>query len=200
IDAATFAAGAINAAAIADGAIDAATFAAGAIAAAGIANAAIDRATFAADFAGLSTDGITVTRATAALPQTNSAVLFTVTGVVLLKRILGVVTADVGAVGNVTHLRLDTTGAGATTDLCLAAGGNDITGDVAGTFYEITGTFANALVATLDLPKAPAQATDLVLVPGNLEVACAGSDGGGGRVQWSVSYVPLTEGAAMVAA
>lgn len=49
IDAATFAAGAINAAAVADGAIDAATFAAGAINAAAIADAAIDNATFAAD-------------------------------------------------------------------------------------------------------------------------------------------------------
>ena len=48
IDAATFAAGAINAAAIADGAIDAATFAAGAIDAAAIKDAAIDAATFAA--------------------------------------------------------------------------------------------------------------------------------------------------------
>lgn len=49
IDSATFAAGAINAAAIADAAIDSATFAAGAINAAAIANAAIDDATFASD-------------------------------------------------------------------------------------------------------------------------------------------------------
>jgi len=170
----------------------------GSIGAATIADAAIDKATFAADTLDLLTDGITVTRATGALPQTGNDILFTVSGYVLLKRILGVVTANVGAVGNVTHLRLDTTGAGATTDLCLAAGGNDITGDAAGTFYEITGTFANAMIATLDVPKAPSQATDLVLPPGNLEIACAGSDGGGGRVQWSVSYVPLTEGAFMV--
>lgn len=48
ITTASFAAGAINAAAIADGAIDAATFAAGAINAAAIADGAIDAATFAA--------------------------------------------------------------------------------------------------------------------------------------------------------
>lgn len=47
IDSATFAANAINAAAIADGAIDAATFAANAINAAAIADGAIDAATFA---------------------------------------------------------------------------------------------------------------------------------------------------------
>jgi hypothetical protein len=39
-----------------------------------------------------------------------------------------------------------------------------------------------------------------MLVPGSLEVACAGSDGGGGLVRWSVTYVPMEAGAQMVAA
>jgi hypothetical protein len=59
--AASFAAGAIDAAAIANGAIDAATFAAGAIDAAAIANGAIDAATFAAgaiDAAAIATGAI----------------------------------------------------------------------------------------------------------------------------------------------
>lgn len=61
IAAATFAAGAIDATAIANGAIDAATFAAGAIDATAIANAAIDAATFAAgaiDASAIATDAI----------------------------------------------------------------------------------------------------------------------------------------------
>ena len=61
IAAASFAAGAIDAAAIKDGAIDAATFAAGAIDAAAIANGAIDAATFAAgaiDAAAIATGAI----------------------------------------------------------------------------------------------------------------------------------------------
>lgn len=61
IAAASFAAGAIDAAAIANGAIDAATFAAGAIDATAIANAAIDAATFAAgaiDAAAIATGAI----------------------------------------------------------------------------------------------------------------------------------------------
>lgn len=61
IDAATFAAGAIDATAIANGAIDAATFAAGAIDATAIANGAIDAATFAAgaiDAAAIATGAI----------------------------------------------------------------------------------------------------------------------------------------------
>jgi hypothetical protein len=175
-------------------------FPAGSIDAAAIANAAIDKATFAADTADLMGDGVVVTRATAALPQTAAAALFTVTGHVLLKRILGVVTTAVGNVANVAHLRLNSTGAGATTDLCLAAGGLDIDNDAADTQYTITGTFANAMIATTNLPLATAADINVLLVPGSLELACAGNDGGGGRVRWSALYQPLEAGAKMVAA
>lgn len=192
-----FPAGSIDAAAIANGAIDAATFAAGAIDAAAIANAAIDKATFAADTADLMGDGIVETRATGALPQTNDLNIFTVTGHCLLKRLVGVVTVDVGAVANDTLIKLDSTGAGATTDLCAAL---DITGDVADTTYTITGTFANAMIGTTNLPLATAADINVLLVPGSIVLECAGSDGGGGRVRWSVLYQPLEEGASIVAA
>ncbi len=172
---------------------------AGSIDAAALANGAIDLATLSYDVGEVSTDGIVITRATGALPQTAAAAIFTVTGHCLLKRIMGVVTANIGGVGNVTHLRLNSTGVGATTDLCLAAGGLDVTGDVADTTYTITGVFGAAMVATTNLPIATV-AYEITLVPGSIEVACAGSDGGGGRVRWSVVYVPLEAGARIVAA
>lgn len=143
------------------------------------------------------TDGIVVTKAAAALPQSTSANIFTVTGLVLLKRVIGYVTVAVGNIPNATKLKVNSTGAGATTDIC---GTNDIDNDAADTRYEITGTFANAMLATLDIPAAQQQAADIVCPPGTIMVDCAGSDGGGGRVRWSVTYVPLESGAQIVAA
>ncbi len=179
------------------GSIDAATFAAGAIDAAAIANGAIDGPTFALSAGEMTTDGVIVTRATAALPQTASAALFTVTGLVLLKRIVGYVTVQIGAVANATKLKIVSTGAGADTDIC---GALDINGYVIDSRFEITGTFANAMVRTIDLPLAKVQVTEIVIPPGTIQVECAGSDGGAGRVRWSATYVPLESGAQVVAA
>jgi hypothetical protein len=207
IGAASFAAGAIDATAIAAGAIAAGTFAAGAIDAAAIANGAIDAtaiaddaidaATFAASAGEWTTDGVVVTKTAAALPQTGSAAIFTVTGLVLLKRLNGYITVGIGAVGNATKLKVNSTGAGATTDLC---GTLELNNAAAANFLMITGTFANALIKTLDIPIANAQAAELIIPPGTIEVDCAGSDGGAGRVRWSVTYCPLEEGASIVAA
>ncbi len=138
-----------------------------------------------------------MTRAAAALPQTNSAAIFTVTGLVLLKRIVGYVTVVVGAVANATKVKSNSTGAGATTDLC---GTVDLNAAAVDSRLEITGTFANAMVKTVDVALAKTQVTDLVIPPGTIDLDCAGSDGGGGRVRWSVTYVPIEAGAQVVAA
>lgn len=197
IDAATFAAGAIDAAAIAADAIDAGAIAADAITNAKIADAALAAEQFALSAGEKTTDGVVVTKAAAALPQTTSAAIFTVTGNVVLKRIVGNITVAVGAVPNATKLKVNSTGVGATTDIC---GTLDINNKVADTRLEITGTFANAMVATVDVPLALVQAANIVIPPGTIEVDCAGSDGGGGRVKWSATYVPLEAGAQIVAA
>lgn len=185
---------------LATGALTADAFAADAIVAATLATGVLTSDAFAASAAEYTCDGVVVTRATAALPQTAAGALFTVTGHVLLKRIIGVVTTAIGNVPNVVHLQLNSTGAGATTDLCLAGGGLDIDNDAADTTYEITGTVGDAMVATTNLPKNPAQLLDILLVPGSLEIETAGSDGGGGRVRWSATYVPMEAGAKMEAA
>lgn len=185
------------AAILVDTGTDGVVIGADAITSAKIADNAFATEHFAASAGEKTTDGIIVTRATAALPQSTSGDIFTVTGVCLVKRILGYVTVAVGNIPNATKIKVNSTGAGATTDIC---GTNDIDNDAADTRYEITGTFANAMVATLDIPAAPSQATEIVVPPGTIMVDCAGSDGGGGRVKWSVTYVPMEAGASIVAA
>jgi hypothetical protein len=217
----------ITAAVIQDGAIDAATFAANAIAAAGIAGDAItnakiaDNALAAEQFAAdaitnakiadaalgaenmaisvgeKTCDGIVVTRAAAALPQATAAAIFTVTGHILMKRIVGVVTVTIGNIPNATKIKGNSTGAGATTDLCATL---DIDNAAATARLEITGTFGNAMVKTTDVPLAKVQAAEIVIPPGTIDLDCAGSDGGSGRVRWSITYVPLESGAGVVAA
>lgn len=197
IDAAAIATNAVDADAIADNAIDAAAIAADAITNAKLADNAFAAEQFALSAAERTTEGVVVTRATAALPQTTAAAIFTVTGLCLLKRIVGYVTVQIGAVANATKLQANSTGAGATTDLCTAL---DINGHAVDSRYEITGTFANAMVRTLDVPLAKVQVTDVVLPPGTIDLDCAGSDGGTGRIRWSVTYVPMEAGAQIVAA
>ncbi len=198
ITAAAIATGAIDADAVADGAIDAGALAADAITNAKIADGALASEQFAASAGEKTTDGIVVTRATAAIPQSASAAISTVTRLCLLKRIVGYVSTVLGAATpNASKLKVDTTGPGATTDLCIDL---DLDAEAAGTILQITGTFANPMVATLDLPIAQQQAVDIVVPPGSIMLECDGSDGGTGRIRWSATYVPLESGANIVAA
>ncbi len=197
IAAASLADDTITAAKIAASAIGASEIANNAITVDKIANNALTSAKFALSAGEKTTDGVIVTRAAANLPQTAAAPLFTVTGLVLLKRIVGYVTVEVGAVGNETKLVVSPDGAGADTDICDVL---DITGHVVDSRYEITGTFANPMVRTIDLPQALQQAVDIVIPPGTIDLDCAGSDGNAGEVRWSVTYVPLEAGAQVVAA
>jgi hypothetical protein len=207
IAAASFAAGAIDATAIAAGAIDAATFAANAIDATAIAGDAITNAKIADgalseeqfDNAAIAAvvGGIEVVRATEALPQTAIGTLFTVaTGRVKLIDLIGEVTAQIGAVPNDVHIQFNPTGAGAETNLCAA--GTDVNALNVGCQLSITGTLANALVASYDIPFVY-QATPLVLPPGTIEIHAVASDGGGGLVSWTAHYIPLEAGATLVA-
>lgn len=138
------------------------------------------------------TRGLEVVRAAAALPQTNTDVLFTVTGGrVLLVDIIGKVTVQVGAVANATKLTAVATDICGTVEMNAAAVGDRLS---------ITGTFADAMIKTaVGVPLAP-QATTIVLDPGDILVDCAGNDGGGGRVEWTLHYIPLEAAARVVAA
>lgn len=138
------------------------------------------------------TRGVEVVKSAAALPQTAAATLFTVTGGrVLLLDIMGAVTVQIGAVANATKLQL-----GQATDICATV---EMNVAAVGSVLHITGTPANAMVKAAPAAVIPIQATALVVTPTTIDVRCAGSDGGGGRVKWTIHYIPLEAGATVVA-
>jgi hypothetical protein len=140
--------------------------------------------------------GIRVDRATANLPQAGHHDIYTVAGGnVLLLGILGEVTTIIGGANN-TNLEFNPTAATlALNDLCAV---NDINGDVVGSLYTIDGTAGNPLVNTGTTGWAVyTLASPIFMVPGDIELHCVGSVTG--QVKWSLWYVPLDEGAYVVA-
>jgi hypothetical protein len=127
-------------------------------------------------------------RDTGTLAQTGTKPLFVVTGKVLLTYLLGEVTTVIQAQADATKLT-KTNLAGTTTDICAT---NDITGDVVGSFYTITGTPANAMVNSTTNPAALI-ATPVVVDAGTINMNCAASNTG--SVKWTILYIPLEPGA-----
>jgi len=138
--------------------------------------------------------GQKVDRATAALPQTTAGTLFTVSGGrIALTSIIGEVTTVIQTQANNTKLQSVPT-TGTTVDLCAVL---DITADEVGCLYGITGLFSDAMVgsnagATV-LPRNP-----IVIAVGAIKLSCAASNTG--SVKWSITYVPLDDGASVAAA
>lgn len=141
--------------------------------------------------------GVKVSRATAALPQTAAGSLFTITGgKVLITSLVGEVTTVIQTQADNTKLTFDPTDAGATQDLCAVL---DITADAVGTMYSLTGTPATAMQDALNfLPSSKVLAQPLVLKPGAILLDCAASNTG--SVKWDLCYIPLDNGASVVAA
>lgn len=138
--------------------------------------------------------GLRVDRDTAALPQTTTGSLFTVSGGnILLTLILGEVTTVIETQANNTNLVANPT-TGTTTDLCAVL---DITGGEEGTLYTISGTAGDALQSGSS-GSVIAQAASVIVAPGAIQLTCAASNTG--SVQWSVWYVPLVAGASVAAA
>jgi hypothetical protein len=138
--------------------------------------------------------GISVTRATAALPQTTQSPLFTIAGgLVAVTSILGVVTTAIQAQANNTKLVGNPT-AGTDVDLCAVL---SITGKEVGTVFGITGLFSDAMVgANAGAGVLPRNA--VALNTGTLDLSCAASNTG--SVRWVLTYVPIDTGATVVAA
>ena len=147
----------------------------------------------AADAAADAVFGKAVARATKNLPQTATEALFTVSGRIIEMHIVGEVTTVIQTQGNNTKLTLTGT-VGAAVDMCAV---NDITSDAIGTLYHITGTLANALVATTS-SCGVAQAAPLLCAAGPIDLITAASNSG--QVKWTIRYVPLDVGALVVAA
>lgn len=138
--------------------------------------------------------GEKVERATAALPQTTAEALFTVAGGrVLVTGIVGEVTTVIQTQANNTKLTANPT-TGTSVDLCAVL---NISADEVGALYSITGTLTDALAG--GVAGAVALQDRPVVVPaGTIDLDCAASNTG--AVKWTVTYVPLDDGASVVAA
>ena len=138
--------------------------------------------------------GTRVDRATAALPQTAAAALFTVTGGrVAIMGILGEVTTVIQTQANNAKLTANPT-TGTSVDLCAVL---NISADEVGCLYGITGTVSDALVGA-NAGYAPLPDRPLVVAAGTIDLDCAASNTG--SVKWSIWYVPLDDGAVVTAA
>ncbi len=134
------------------------------------------------------------TRATANLPQTATASIFTIlNGRIMLIQIVGEVTTIIETQANDTNILSNPT-TGTSKDMCAVL---DITADEAGTLYGITGTIGDALVG-VDAGLVESQGKALILPVGAIQLVCAASNTG--QVKWDAWYVPLDEGALMVSA
>lgn len=138
--------------------------------------------------------GVKVDRATAALPQTTQSALFTITGGrVLMTGIVGEVTTVIQTQANNTKLVANPT-TGSDVDICAVL---NITAKEVGTLFGVTGLFSDALVgANAGATVMPRNA--VVLPVGTLDLNCAASNTG--SVKWSLTYIPLDNGAYVTAA
>jgi hypothetical protein len=138
--------------------------------------------------------GFQTDRATAALPQTAQAAIFTVTGGrIAVLGIVGEVTTIIQTqANNLSVVANPTTG----TDVALCAVLN-VSADEVGCLYGITGVFADALVG------ANAGATILcdrpVIVPiGTIDLLTSASNTG--SVKWKLLWLPVDDAATVAAA
>jgi len=135
-----------------------------------------------------------VVRPTANLPAHSAAGdLFTVTGLVQVESIIGVVTTVIQT--QACNTKINTKVGSTSTDICANL---NISANAVGSRYSITGTFGNALINTaLGVPLAP-QATPVVCQGGSIQLTTAATNTG--QVRWTVRYKALEQGARIVAA
>lgn len=132
-----------------------------------------------------------------ALPQTATKDIFTVTGgPIKVLDLFGVVTTIVGAVANATKLQVVPTTAPTTAvDVCATS---DINALAAGALAICVTSFATALSIGVVSGVGPVASSTLmttfIMRPGVIRVNCAGSDGGTGRIQWFMRYIPMSVG------
>lgn len=139
-------------------------------------------------------DGIvTVHAPDTAIAGATDKSLFTVTGLIELVQIVGKVGTVIETQANATLLKINPT-AGADVDLCSAL---DISAAAAKTFFTITGTVGDAMIATAS-GAVTTQASSLVVDAGVIELETAADNTG--TAKWFVRYRPLEPGARVFAA
>lgn len=129
-----------------------------------------------------------VTRPATTLPATTTKDLFTVSGLVQIQNIIGVVTTVIQT--QACNLKLSTYVGTTSTDICADL---DISADAVGSRMSITGTYANAMINTAaGVPLAP-QATAVVAHGGTIRITTSATNTG--AIRWVIRYRPLEHGA-----
>lgn len=138
--------------------------------------------------------GAKVERPTAGLPQTATGGLFSVTGGrVLVTSIVGQVTTSIQAQANAVKLVATPSGAGAVNDLSATV---DVNGLAAGGLISITGLAGDTAVKSTGGGVSTLR-NPVVVAPGTIGLNTAASNTG--AVRWTLTYVPLDDGAAVKA-
>jgi len=135
-----------------------------------------------------------VERSATTLPQTAQTAYFTVTGRVLITQIVGeVITANIGGVETLAELISNPTTL-ADANICAQL---DINGDLIGTFYTLSGTLADAMIATTSGAVA-AQSAPILVSAGTIDLKTSSSTTG--QTKWTVHYIPLDSGSSVAEA
>ena len=138
--------------------------------------------------------GVRTDRATSVTAQSTTKDLFTVAGGrVVIHQIIGMVTTATPVGANNTKL-IAHPAAGTDVDLCATA---DIASQEVGAFLTITGTPADALVKAT-AGASPLQSRSMAIATGTIRLSCDASKTG--AVQWTIFWMPLDDGASVVAA
>lgn len=144
-----------------------------------------------------------VPRAAAALPQTDTDDIFTVSGgPIQMVLLYGRVTVNIGAVGNLTRLQYNPT-SGAQSNITNTL---EISGLLVDTLFGIgqgaaamAGIDAGGILVMPQVMASQISTEGEIFYPGVIILNCAGDDGGGGRVAWFLWYIPVSAGGTVTA-
>jgi hypothetical protein len=132
-------------------------------------------------------------RPTDDLPQTTQSALFTITGgPIFVYGIVGEVTTVIETATNNAQLVYNHASE-SDVDLCADL---DITGDVVGTLYAITGDFSDAMLSGVAV-ESDIIAQPFLLQEGSIELDCSASKTG--QVQWTLFWSPVDDAGTYVA-
>lgn len=139
--------------------------------------------------------GTKVDRATGTLPASTTGSLFTVTGGrVLVTSIVGRVTTGIQAQANAIKLVATPSGSGAVNDL---SGTVESNGLAAGGLLSITGLAGDAMVKSTGGGVSTLR-NSVIVAAGAIGLNTAATNTG--SVEWSLTYIPLDDGASVAAA
>lgn len=139
--------------------------------------------------------GVKVDRATATLPATTTGSLFTVAGgKVLITSLVGTVTTTIQTQANAIKLVATPSGSGAVNDLTATVESSAL---AAGGLLAPTGLAGDALVKSTGGGVSNLR-NPVVVAPGTIGLNTAATNTG--SVAWTLTYIPLDDGASVVAA